>query len=98
LNPLRAKLVPDLEELDRYRFCGHGVLMGKHNSDWQDANFVLRQFGKRAWQSRKRYREFVEQGIEQGRRPELVGGGLVRSLGRWKAIKTLGGCRCENQR
>jgi REP element-mobilizing transposase RayT len=91
LNPLRAKLVSDLDALDRYRFCGHGVLMGKCRNDWQDADYVLRQFGKRAWQSRKGYREFVHQGIGQGRRPELVGGGLVRSLGGWKAIKVLRG-------
>jgi REP element-mobilizing transposase RayT len=91
LNPLRAKLVSDLGELDRYRFCGHSVLMGKLKNDWQDADYVLKQFGNRAWQSRKRYREFVQQGIEQGRRPELVGGGLVRSLGGWKAIKVLRG-------
>ncbi len=91
LNPLRAKLVSDLSELDRYRFGGHSVLMGKLKNDWQDADYVLKQFGNRAWQSRERYREFVQQGIEQGRRPELVGGGLVRSLGGWKAIKVLRG-------
>ena len=91
LNPLRAKLVSDLDELDRYRFCGHGVLMGKCRNDWQDIDYVLKRFGKRVGQSRTRYREFVQQGIEQGRRPELVGGGLVRSLGGWKAIKALRG-------
>jgi hypothetical protein len=87
LNPLRAKMVSDLPELDRYRFCGHGVLMGKFRNDWQDIEYVLKRFGEREGQCRKRYREFVRQGIEQGRRPELVGGGLVRSLGGWKAIK-----------
>ena len=29
----------------------------------------------------------IIRGIEQGRRPELVGGGLIRSLGGWRAIK-----------
>jgi hypothetical protein len=65
--------------------------MGKLKNDWQDADYVLKQFGNRAWHSRKRYREFVQQGIEHGRRPELVGGGLVRSLGGWKAVKVLRG-------
>ena len=91
LNPLRAKLVSDVAELDGYRFCGHSVLMGKCESDWQDAEYVLRQFGRRLGLSRKRYREFVQQGIELGRRPELVGGGLVRSLGGWKTVKALRG-------
>jgi hypothetical protein len=31
--------------------------------------------------ARREYREFVEKGIDQGRRPELQGGGLVRSAG-----------------
>jgi len=26
LNPLRAKLVVSMEELDRFEFCGHGVI------------------------------------------------------------------------
>ena len=30
---------------------------------------------------------YFEPGIEQGRRPELVGGGLIRSLGGWRAVK-----------
>ncbi len=29
LNPLRAKLVKSLAALDRYRWCGHSVLMGR---------------------------------------------------------------------
>ncbi len=91
MNPVRAKLVSNLGELDGYRFCGHGALMGKFRNDWQDTDYVLKRFGKRVGQSCKRYREFVQQGIEQGRRPELVGGGLVRSLGGWKAIKALRG-------
>ena len=31
----------------------------------------------------------VKKGINEGRRPELVGGGLVRSLGGWSAVKAL---------
>ena len=35
--------------------------------------------------ARRRYREFVEKGIDQGKRPEFQGGGLVRSAGGNKA-------------
>ena len=35
------------------------------------------------------YREFISEGIVQGRRPDLVGGGLVRSLGGWSDVKAL---------
>jgi len=30
----------------------------------------------------------VEKGIDAGRRPERVGGGLIRSVGGWKVAKT----------
>jgi len=31
----------------------------------------------------------MEDGIELGRRPELVGGGLVRSMGGWSAVRSM---------
>jgi len=33
---------------------------------------------------------FVEEGVALGRRPELVGGGLVRSLGDWFQVVSMG--------
>ena len=35
------------------------------------------------------YREFGQKGIAQGRRPDLVGGGLLRSHGGWASLKAL---------
>jgi hypothetical protein len=81
LNPLRVGLVKSLEGLEKYPYCGHGAIMGKLSYDWQDRRSVLAQFGGREWQARAAYRRFVEEGIALGRRPELVGGGLVRSAG-----------------
>ena len=89
LNPLRAGLVQNLGQLDRYPWSGHGVLAGKVKYSWQDADYVLSWFGKRAGQARRIYRRFVSEGIRQGHRPELVGGGLIRSLGGWSAVKSL---------
>jgi len=89
LNPLRAKLVKSLEKLDRYRWSGHRVLMGKVKNEWQDCEYVLKWFGKKEGEAKKNYRNFVKKGIDEGRRPELVGGGLVRSLGGWSAVKAL---------
>jgi hypothetical protein len=77
-----------MHQLDRYRYCGHGVLMGKINKDWQDSRYVLRLFGKRVSSARKRYRGFVEKGVKKGRRPDLTGGGLIRTAGGWAALKT----------
>lgn len=90
LNPLRAKIVIDLRELDKYAYCGHSALMGKKEREWQEVEFVLRYFGERVGDARKKYRSYVGKGIEQGRRPELVGGGLIRSLGGWDAVKKIG--------
>ena len=46
---------------------------------------VLLHFGETHKVARRRYRQFVKNGIEQGKRPELQGGGLVRSAGGNKA-------------
>ena len=89
LNPLRAKLVKSLDQLDRYRWSGHGVLMGKVKNDWQDRYYVLKWFGKTEGEAKRAYRNYVQKGIDQGRRPELVGGGLIRSLGGWSAVKAM---------
>ena len=89
LNPLRAKLVKNLTKLDGYRWSGHGVLMGKVKNDWQDQDYVLKWFGRKEGEAKGEYRNYVKKGIDQGRRPELVGGGLIRSLGGWSAVKAL---------
>ncbi len=89
LNPLRAKLVESLAALDRYRWCGHSVLMGRVKNDWQDRNYVLKWFGQKESEAKKAYRNYVQKGINEGRRPELVGGGLIRSLGGWSQVKAL---------
>jgi len=84
LNPLRAGLVLEYRELEAYAYAGHGILMGKYRGDWQDTEYVLALFGKKPTIARRRYGDFVIKGIAQGRKPNLVGGGLVRSLGGWK--------------
>ena len=89
LNPLRAKLVDNLTKLDRYRYCGHSVLMGRVKNDWQDRDYVLKWFGPKEGEAKRAYRRFVKMGIDQGRRPDLVGGGLIRSQGGWSAVKAL---------
>jgi len=90
LNPLRAKLVTDLSELNGYPYCGHSALMGKKNREWQDTGYVLRNFGKTVRKGRSQYLEFVLAGVSEERKPELVGGGLIRSLGGWKEVRKLG--------
>jgi len=87
LNPLRAGVVKDLKTLNNYAWCGHRVLMGKVSCNWQDRDYVLRLFGKREGPARRAYAAFIAKGKNQGRRHDLVGGGLIRSVGGWAALK-----------
>ncbi len=89
LNPLRARLVEDMVGLEHYRWCGHGVILNRSKQEWQDCDYVLTRFGKTRKSARTAYREFVCEGAGQGSRPELVGGGLIRSLGGWFEVKAL---------
>jgi len=97
LNPLRANLVKDLKELDKYPWIGHSTIFGRcknplvpehpvnpvKNKPLAEKTIedVLLHFGETKKVARQRYRQFVKKGIDQGKRSELQGGGLVRSAG-----------------
>ena len=110
LNPLRAGLVKDLKELDKYPWAGHSTILGRRknllladppnqgnrksaipnpksemNLADRTIQDVLLHFGNTKKVARRRYRQFIKNGIDQGKRPELQGGGLVRSAGGEKA-------------
>lgn len=89
LNPLRAGLVPDIQRLNSFQWCGHGAIIGLNDNPWQNTAEVLSHFGSRAHRSRQRYHQFIIKGIPYGRRPELTGGGLVRSAGGWHGLLEL---------
>ncbi|MDF1593667.1 MAG: transposase [Desulfobacterales bacterium] len=89
LNPLRAMIASDLELLDTYSYSGHAVIMGNKKNDWQSADYVLKLFHDRLSSARRRYREYLQKGISIGKRPDLIGGCLVRSIGGWLALKDL---------
>jgi len=73
LNPLRAGIVPTLEALDTYPWSGHGVVLGNLRLIGQNVEEVLSRFGGAIVVARHRYREFLRDGIGQGRRDDLVG-------------------------
>jgi REP element-mobilizing transposase RayT len=89
LNPLRAGLVENLAKLDRYKWCGHSVIMNRYQNQWQDRRYVLKWFGSKEKDAKKSYREFVKKGIAVGKRPDLTGGGLIRSMGGWSSVKAM---------
>lgn len=86
LNPLRAGVVASLKELSAYPWCGHSAIMARVERPWQDTDTVLSYFGRRRRIAIENYENFVANGIELGKRPELVGGGLIRSLGGWSEV------------
>jgi len=88
LNPIWARLVTDIKTLDKHPFCGHAVIMGKKKKDWQDDAYVLKLFDSKRSTARRRYKISVQKGIQEGKRPEFTGGGLIRSSGGWSVIKS----------
>ena len=83
---MRAGVAKTLEDLDAYPYSGHCVIIGKIRHKWQDRDYVLRRFGDKEGLAKKEYRKFIEAAIGQGQRPELVGGGLIRSQGGWSQV------------
>ena len=73
----RRKIFKDKDNfLDRL-----GILLPETKITCYVWALLLSFFGHSLRESLKRYVQYVEFGIEQGRRPELVGGGLIRSPG-----------------
>jgi putative transposase len=72
----RSGLVKGMGELDKYRWCGHSVLMGKAERSWQAKEEVLSYFGKREAVARKEYRKFIQEGISRRKREDLAGNSL----------------------
>ena len=64
--------------------------MGRRKlNNWQSMDKVLALFGDRVSLARRRYREYLKKGIDQGQRADLVGGGLVHSTGGWAAVRSM---------
>jgi len=89
LGRRKNPLIPDLEDKKQTIFTpinptNVGHLTGAESrislaeKTIQD---VLLLFSSKAGEARRSYRQFVKNGIDQGRRPELQGGGLIRSAG-----------------
>jgi len=88
LNLLRAGVVKDLGELNECPWAGHAALMGRAWREWPNRDYVLSYFGG-GRRGRSNYLKFMEEGFSTDRKPELVGGGLIRSLGGWSSVVAL---------
>lgn len=88
LNLLRGGVVKDMNGLNDSPWSGHSAILGRVERKWQDTEYVLSYFGS-GKDRRKSYYKYVIEGVDRGRRPELVGGGLVRSIGGWSEVLAL---------
>jgi REP element-mobilizing transposase RayT len=89
LNALRAGIVGTVRELGGYPWSGHSAIVGRVRREWQDTGEVLRYFGRGKKGAIRRYVAFVEEGVSRGRRADLVGGGLLRSVGGWSEVVSM---------
>lgn len=63
LNPVRSKVVADPE---RYLGTGHLSYLGKARDGLIEEEFVLGQFGGKKSLARRRYRQFISEGLQGG--------------------------------
>ena len=89
LNPLKARLVKTLEELDSYKYCGHHFLIGTEALAWQDTDEVLAHFAKTSVVAKLKYGKYLLDALNNDEDSDFAGGGLLRSSGGWEQIRQL---------
>ncbi len=89
LNPVRVGPCKNTRILSKYRWTGHSALVGKRIRRWQDTAYILRFFDEKVLKARAEYAWFVQKGVLMGRRPDLVGGSVQRSVDGRYTVKWL---------
>ncbi len=88
LNPVRAGVVKSVPALARYPWCGHAALLGREERPWQETAAVLKRFGGDRTDARRRYVEFLEQGLAGDEEKGVKIESLRRLVeGGWQAVK-----------
>ncbi|MEW6089261.1 MAG: transposase [bacterium] len=95
LNPVRARIVNNLDDLDKYRWCGHHAFIANLKYKWMDKDYILSEFSNKKRTAGKAYHKFIEEGLNKGYKEELSGGGLIRSAGGWSKVLSM---RTRNER
>lgn len=86
LNPIRAGIIKTITELDCYPWSGHRTIIGKAKLPWMDTEYVLAHFSNNRLKALQECNNFMREGVGQGQRKELTGGGLIRSQGGWSQV------------
>ncbi|MFP4164512.1 MAG: transposase [Chitinispirillaceae bacterium] len=95
LNPLRARMVKSLKQLENWNWCGHGFLMGSETSQgqsFQNREECLRRFGKEEREALENYLKFLSEGLDEsniesaGLLPERESAEIEGSCRGWPAV------------
>lgn len=71
LNPLRAGLVGDLAQLERFPWSGHGALLGRRAPHaFESVDLALSLFDENPSRARRRLRGWMSAGVEEHEAPE----------------------------
>jgi hypothetical protein len=55
--------VENLAKLDRYKWCGHSVIMNRYQNQWQDRRYVLKWFGREKTRFDRRWFNPIHGGV-----------------------------------
>lgn len=86
LNPVRSGQITTLEELDSYPWTGHSAVMGNVANKLLSIDELLSHFGKSLGSARRKYRKFLNDGVDNPPAIGLTGGGLIRSYQGWESV------------
>ncbi len=89
LNPLRAGMVANLQELEYYPWTGHAGIYGRHYQPWHHVSQMLQFFSSSLTEARRQYKAFLNDSLTDASPQNLSGGGLIRSAGGWESISQL---------
>lgn len=89
LNPIKARMLASLAELDSYPWTGHSGLVGTYVQPWYRRDEVLKLFSLQRNSALKSYQAFMRDGLSYKDKQDYSGGGLVRSHGGWEAVTFL---------
>ncbi len=89
LNPLKARILTDLNALDQYAWTGHAGILGNHAQNWHATADILLLFSTKRPEARQQYRAFIADGMSNQEPVDLSGGGLIRSYGGWESLSRM---------
>ncbi len=84
LNPIRAKLLTSIDQLDYESTTGHPAILGNRPARFLDVEYVLAAFGQTRETGRLNYRTFVAEGLDEKPMRETTRRGKV-----WRTVATL---------